>query len=200
MLLEGRTILDCSSLLPGPFLGKLLAQRGAKVIKVENPERPDGARAMGGGAFYRDLNEMKEIVNLEFGTDAFRALVRKADGLIEGFRPQAKKKLGLDEETLHALNPKLCIASLVGYPEDGPWRDRAGHNLNFEAVTGCLSLFGEMPALPLADLFAAYEGALSLTAAIDATARGDRGRRVVVSMSESLKQVQSGLIRQYQET
>jgi alpha-methylacyl-CoA racemase len=200
MHLKGRLILDCSSLLPGPFLGKLLALKGARVIKVENPLRPDGAKTM--GAFYSDLNSLKEIISLNMTDPSdsalFHELVRKADGLIEGFRPQAKKKLGLDEETLLKINPKLCIASLVGYPEEGPWRDRAGHDLNFSAVTGCISLFQEMPALPLADLFSSYEGAFALTAAMDAVTRGGNGCRVVVSMSETLKCVQSSLIKEYQ--
>ncbi len=199
MHLQGRTILDCSSLLPGPFVGKLLALRGARVIKVENPLRPDGAKAM--GAFYDDLNSRKEIVSLNL-TDPqdiqeFHQLVRQADGLIEGFRPQAKKKLGLDEQTLLNVNPKLSILSLVGYPEDGPWRDRAGHDLNFSAVTGCASLFHEMPALPLADLFSAYEGAFALIAALDSVARGGPGSRVVISMSETLKGVQSNLVAEF---
>jgi len=200
MHLNGRLILDCSTLLPGPFLGKLMAVKGARVIKVENPLRPDGAKDM--GAFYSDLNDLKEKValNLMDSNDRtrFHELVKQADGLIEGFRPQAKKKLGLDEATLHQINPRLCIVSLVGYPEDGPWRDRAGHDLNFSAVTGCASLFHEMPALPLADLFSAYEGAFALTAALDAVARGAKGSRTVVSMSETLKDVQSCLVKDYQ--
>jgi len=202
--LHGRLILDCSALLPGPFIGKLLAKNGARVIKIENPHRPDGAKAMAGGAFYADLNEEKEILTLDLTVNAdrkrFHELVRQAHGLIEGFRPAAKKKLGLDESTLHAVNPKLCIASLVGYPEDGPWRDRAGHDLNFSAVTGAASLFHEMPALPLADLFSAYEGAFQLTAAMDAASRGAPGRRLVISMSETMTVVQSCLIRTYHKT
>jgi crotonobetainyl-CoA:carnitine CoA-transferase CaiB-like acyl-CoA transferase len=198
--LHGRVILDCSALLPGPFLGKLLRQQGARVLKLENPARPDGARSM--GALFDDLNEDKEPVSIDIVAERarFHELVRKADGLIEGFRPEAKAKLGLDEKTLLGVNPRLCIASLVGYPEDGPWRDRAGHNLNFEAVTGCLSLFHEMPALPLADLFCAFEGALAMACAFDSVARGGPGRRVSISMSRSLEHVQSGLVRVYQST
>src|SRR4051812_15222925 len=120
--LEGRVILDCSALLPGPLIGKLLVQRGARVIKIENPNAPDGARKM--GTFYTDLNEGKEVILLDLltqeGQGKFVNLVQTADGIIEGFRPQAKKKLGLDSATLHHVNPRLCIASLVGYPEDGP--------------------------------------------------------------------------------
>jgi crotonobetainyl-CoA:carnitine CoA-transferase CaiB-like acyl-CoA transferase len=197
-----RLILDCSTLLPGPFLGKLVAQRGMRVLKIENPDRPDGAREM--GAYYEDLNSMKELVWLNLtkpGDQArFRELVAQADGVIEGFRPAAKKKLGLDEETLHALNSRLTILSLVGYPEDGPWRDRAGHDMNFQAVTGCLSLFEQLPALPLADLFAAYEGALSLVAALDECTRTGRGKRVVVSMSGALENMQSIWVREYRRT
>lgn len=200
--LQGRTILDCSALLPGPLIGKLLALEGARVLKIENPHKPDGARAM--GTFYQDLNSLKEVIEIDILSDSgrheFHQLVRSADGLIEGFRPETKLKLGLTEQHLHSINPKLCIVSLVGYPEESSWRDRPGHDLNFGALSGCLSLFKEMPALPLADLFGAYEGALALTSALDATARGSSGSRRVVSLLEVLKKVQSSVVSDYQAT
>lgn len=200
-----RLILDCSALLPGPLAGKLLAQQGARVLKIESPERPDPAREMGNGIYYRDLNALKELIWISLiepeGRARFHELVRQADGLIEGFRPQAKLKLGLDEATLHAVNPKLCILSLVGFPEDGPSRDRAGHDINFQALTGCLSLFEELPGLPLADLLSAYEGALSLSCAIDLASRQNgRGKRCVVSMTDTLKGAQSKFAAEYRET
>lgn len=201
-LLKGRLILDCSALLPGPFIGKIFAAQGARVVKIENPTQVDGSRRMGGA--YQDLNEEKEIVPLNLkdplDREKFQEWVRKADGLIEGFRPQAKKRLGLDEETLLGINPRLCIVSMVGYPEDSTWKDRAGHDINFAATTGCISLFKEMPALPLADLFGAYEGAFALAAALDSVARGKPGTRVVVSFTETLVEVQSVLIREYRES
>jgi len=127
--LAGLTILDCSVLLPGPFIGKLLIDQGARVIKIENPNRPDPVRELGAGCFYEYLNQEKELVLLDLttveGKATFHDLVRNAHGLIDSFCPSAKKKLGLDEESLHAINPKLCIASLVGYPEDSPMKDRA---------------------------------------------------------------------------
>ena len=177
-----------------------MAQRGARVIKVENPLKPDRAKAMS-PPLYADLNHLKEVISLNLldqnDRSHFNQLLKQADGLIEAFRPEAKRRLGLDPETLHKVNSKLCIASLVGYPEDGPWKDRAGHDLNFAAVSGCASLFHEMPALPLADLFSAYEGALALTTAMDGVTRGAAGSRVVVSMSETLKNVQSCLVSEY---
>lgn len=202
--MKGRLVLDCSTLLPGPFMAKLLAQQGARVVKIENPDRPDPARTLN-PAYYADLNDCKELVKLNLTVEAdrakFRKLVAQADGLIEGFRPAAKKKLGLDEASLHAANPRICILSLVGYPEDGPWRDRAGHDLNFEALTGLLSLFKEMPAIPLADFFGSFEGALSLACAMDETSRnGGKGRRIVISLMETLLRIQSRLIREYRET
>lgn len=200
--LQGRLILDCSALLPAPFVGKLLALKGARVLKIENPNRPDPARNM--GPYYRDINDCKELVELDItspeGRARFHDLVRQADGLIEGFRPSAKKKLGLDEETLLKVNPKLVIGSIIGYPEQGPWKDRAGHDMNFGAVTGVLSLFNEMPALPLADLFAAYDCALSMAAQLDQVARGGQGGRIPTSMTEALLQTQSVLIREHQES
>jgi alpha-methylacyl-CoA racemase len=200
--LHGRLILDCSALLPGPFIGKLLAEMGARVIKVENPFLPDGARAM--GSSYQNLNECKERVELNLKDTQDRQIfdqwVAKAHGLIEGFRPQAKIKLGLDEATLLQTNPKLCITSLVGYPEKGPKKDRAGHDLNFSAATGLISLFNEMPALPMADLFSAYAGAFAMAAALDSVARGGPGRRMVISMTETLESVQGLMIRDFRDT
>ncbi|MGK5084919.1 CaiB/BaiF CoA-transferase family protein [Bdellovibrionota bacterium FG-1] len=202
-VLHGRMILDCSALLPGPRIGKILAQKGARVLKLESPSKPDRAKSM--GPFYDDLNSLKEIIPLEFAPGAdgrarFEELVREAHGLIEGFRPETKRKLGLDAETLHRLNPKLCIVSLVGYPEDGPWRDRVGHDMNFQALTGCLSMFNDLPGLPLADLFGAHEGALAMVCAMDAVSRGEPGRRVCVSLAETLKEVQSSSIAVYRAT
>jgi crotonobetainyl-CoA:carnitine CoA-transferase CaiB-like acyl-CoA transferase len=175
---------------------------GAEVFKIESPRHPDGSKAMGDAYTY--LNRGKKIVTLDL-TDpkdrgAFHERVRGAHGLIEAFRPQAKAKLGLDEKSLLGVNPKLCIGSLVGYPEHGPWRDRAGHNLNFEAVAGTISMFKEMPTLPLADLFAAYTAALRLTAAMDQAERTGRGSRQVVSMSRVLAEMQGLWVHEFHKT
>ncbi|MCM2277629.1 MAG: CoA transferase [Oligoflexia bacterium] len=203
MPLSGRTILDCSTLLPGPFIGKLLALKGARVLKVESPDRPDPARQLG-RTLYDDLNELKELVPLNLTREADRArfhgLLGRADALIEGFRPATRLKLGLDEASLRAVNPRLCILSLVGFPEGDARAGRAGHDLNFEALTGMLSLFDEMPGLPLAELFGAYDGAFSLLAALDRVARGGEPSRVVMSFYDTLRAIQSRLAREYRAT
>jgi len=199
--LEGKLILDCSMLLPGPFVAKLLWQQGARVIKIENPNRPDPARLM--GAFYQDLNGMKELRSIDItssaGREEFQSLVKQAHGLIEGFRPETKLKLGLDEASLLKNNPTLIIGSIVGFPEAGPWRNRAGHDINFQATSGLLSLSHEMPPLPWADLFASYQAALSISALLCSQNKASPGRRVAVSMTEALIEVQSLLFAQFQQ-
>ena len=200
--LEGRRILDCSTLLPGPFVGKILADLGAEVLKIESPDRPDPARAM--GAFYDELNQSKRLILLNLKKDDDRArfseLVRTADGLIEGFRPEAKRKLGLDESSLKALNPKLCIASITGYPELGTLRDRAGHDINFQAVTGLLSLQQGMPGLPWADFLGAFSASTQLCALLDRAARTGQGGRLEIPLAQALQYTQSILWAEYQAT
>ncbi len=204
--LTSRVILDCSTLFPGALIGKWLAERGARVIKIENPRFPDLTRKAGlkAGSYYEDYNAMKEHVSLDLSSPEerprFHELVAQADALIEGFRPAAKIRLGLDEKTLHGVNRRLCIVSLVGYPEDGPWRDRAGHDLNFQALSGMLSLFGEQPGLPLGEILGAYEGAFSLMCALDEATRTGRGTRVVMSFFETMKRIQSRLVRDFQHS
>ena len=171
---------------------------------MESPLRPDGAKFLS-KTLYDDVNGLKEVVSFNLldrvDRTEFNKLVKVADGLIEGFRPNAKLKLGLDAPSLHSVNPNLCIASVVGFPEDGPRRDHAGHDMNFAAATGLASLSNEMPAMPLADLFTAYEGALSLATAMDGVSRGvSSGTRVVISMSEAIKEAQSVIISEYKAT
>lgn len=202
--LRGRTILDCSAGWPGPFMGRLLMENGARIIKVENPKRADVARTVGG--HYDWLNENKEIRKLDLtsseGRSDFAALVRSADGLIEGYRPRARAKIGLDEEALLSINPRLCIVSLVGYPEDGPLKDRPGHEINYQALSGISSIFNGMAGLAVSDFFTAYEGALAMLSAIDYLTRNTnaRGKRIVLSIYGVSQKIQWPLINDYKET
>lgn len=200
--LHGRTILDCSILLPGPFTAKLLADQGAQVIKIENPDRPDPVREL--GPFYDEINGCKKIVwlNLKKETDQaqFAELVRQADGLVEAFRPQAKTRLGLDAKRLHSLNPKICIASIVGYPENSSWQNRAGHDINFQAVTGLLSMMQGLPGIPFADVLTCFNAAFAMSSMLDAAARGKTHQISSVSMSDTLLKAQSLWISEYRQT
>lgn len=196
--LDGLRVLDLSRLLPGPFLTGLLAELGADVVKVEEPGGGDYARwtapvVEGVGYAFAAVNRGKRSVALDLkdprGVEVARRLAARADVLVESFRPGVMDRLGLGEEDLAALNPRLVRVSLVGYPA-GPLREAAGHDVNYESVAGILSLQGgpERPvagAVPLADVAGALYAATGLLAALHERSRTGRGRRVEVALSEA---------------
>ena len=138
-LLSGLRVLDLTRNLPGPFATRLLADLGATIVKVEPPEG-DPARPL--AALFEALNHGKECRSIDFRSsadlDRLRAWVREADVLLDSFRPGVLQGLGLDAATLHALNPRLVMVSITGYGQHGPWAQKAGHDLNFMALSGVL--------------------------------------------------------------
>src|SRR3974390_2305742 len=148
--LEGIRILDTTRLLPGALATQYLADFGADVIKIEQPGVGDYARhlfaAGGGNPVFTATNGGKRSVAIDLkqaaGRDAFLALARTADVLIESFRPGVMDRLGLGYEVLHAGNPKLIYLALTGYGQSGAMRDAAGHDINYLAGSGALDLIG----------------------------------------------------------
>ena len=138
-LLSGLRVLDLTRNLPGPFATRLLADLGATIVKVEPPEG-DPARPL--AALFEALNHGKECRTIDFRSsadlDRLRAWVQEADVLLDSFRPGVLQGLGLDAATLHAQNPRLVMVSITGYGQHGPWAQRAGHDLNFMALSGVL--------------------------------------------------------------
>ena len=138
-LLSGLRVLDLTRNLPGPFATRLLADLGATIVKVEPPEG-DPARPL--AALFEALNHGKECRTIDFRSsadlDRLRAWVQEADVLLDSFRPGVLQGLGLDAATLHALNPRLVMVSITGYGKHGPWAQKAGHDLNFMALSGVL--------------------------------------------------------------
>ncbi len=201
LLLEGITILDLTRLLPGPYGTMLLADLGAEVIKIEEPEVGDYARefppSVGGeGAAFQAVNRNKKSVALnlkaEAGKAVFRRLAATADAVVEQFRPGVMDRLGLGWESLKALNPSLVYCALTGFGQDGPYRNRVGHDINYVAIGGLLHLTGleggppVLPGVPVADLSAGMTAALGILAALLARARVGEGRFVDVSMLDSV--------------
>ncbi len=179
--LAGVRILDLSHLLPGPFCTMLLADFGADVIKVEEPHRGDHIREWyprigRNSGFHVVLNRNKRSLTLNLksvaGQDIFRQLARQADVVLEGFRPGVMARLGLDYGSLRAINPRLIYGSLSGYGESGPRFQRAGHDINYLALSGVLSYSGwdgrpTLSGVQIADLgggalLAAFSIALAL--------------------------------------
>ena len=198
--LEGLKILDLSRLLPGPYASLVLADLGATVVKVEDPQGGDYLRHMpphlgDEGAMFLALNRDKKSIVLDLkspqGAAALRRLARVFDVLIEGFRPGVMERLGLSYEALRAENPGLVYCSLSGYGQTGPDRLRAGHDLNYVARAGVLGLSGEsgetpaMPGAQLGDVGGALFALVGLLAAVIGQRGGGGGRGVDISMTES---------------
>lgn len=162
--LEGLVVLDLTRLLPGPLCTMLMGDYGAEVIKIEDLEAGDPTRFVGrflegSGTFFRVLNRNKKsfAVNLktEAGCKILKELAGRADVLVEGFRPGVMDRLGLGYESLAEINPRLVYASISGYGQEGPYRERAGHDINYAALSGLLDLSaaeGSAPRVPTAQV------------------------------------------------
>ncbi|SHJ98380.1 CaiB/BaiF CoA transferase family protein [Halomonas caseinilytica] len=163
--LEGVVVLDMSRVLAGPWAGQLLADMGARVIKIEHPERGDDTRGWGppwweGGAnaerlaaYYLSANRGKRSLAVDIATEEGQALVRElaagADVLLENFKVGGLAKYGLDPASLRERNPRLIACSITGFGQDGPYAGRAGYDFMIQAMGGLMSLTGEPDGMPM---------------------------------------------------
>ena len=200
--LAGITVLDFSTLLPGPLAGLILAEAGASVIKIERPGQGDEMRAYepklgGDSANFALLNRGKRSIALDLkdprGRDRLTTLIRKADVLIEQFRPGVMDRLGLGYEALRPENPRLIFCSITGYGQSGPKAQVAGHDLNYIAETGLLGLSAGAdgaPVIPpalIADIAGgAYPAVINILLALQQRARTGEGCRLDVAMTDQL--------------
>lgn len=147
--LEGVRVLDLSRLLPGPFATQLLADYGAEVLKIEEPGTGDYLRtfsplADGECTFFLHLNRNKKSLVLDLkkpeAREVFRKLAQGADVVVESFRPGVMDRLGIGYEALRAENRRLIYCALTGYGQDGPYADKAGHDVNYMGLSGTLGL------------------------------------------------------------
>ncbi len=147
--LAGVTIIELAGIGPGPFAAMMLADHGARVIRVERAS----SRSTVGDAGNRDiLNRNREVVAADLkspeGIAQVRDLVRSADGLIEGFRPGVMERLGLGPDVLLADNPKLVYGRMTGWGQTGPYAPYAGHDINYIALSGALHSYGRAGGKP----------------------------------------------------
>lgn len=198
--LAGVTVLEVGAFMAAPFATMQMADLGARVIKIENPEGGDPVRATGpfvngeSSPFVR-LNRNKESVALDLktpeGNAAFRRLAATADVVVENLRPGAMRRLGLDHETLRAANPRLVYASASGWGQDGPLAGHPGLDIMAQARSGLMSITGHPggePAkvgVPICDLTCALYVALAVTAALREREVSGEGQYIDVSLMEA---------------
>jgi alpha-methylacyl-CoA racemase len=198
--LTGLKVLDLSRLLPGPYATLVLADLGATVDKVEEPEGGDYIRQMpplreDESALFYGLNRNKRSMTLNLkapeGREALKRLVRGYDVLVESFRPGVMDKLGVGEAALRAENPRLIYCAISGYGQTGPDRLKAGHDINYVARAGVLGYGGAAggaPAFPGVQMGDIGGGSLfalvGILAALHERERTGRGRLVDISMTE----------------
>jgi crotonobetainyl-CoA:carnitine CoA-transferase CaiB-like acyl-CoA transferase len=193
--LTGLRVLDLTELLPGPYATQQMSEMGAEVIKVERPSG-DAARAMFPGLFAAVNRGKKSIcLNLKDDPDraAFLRLARRADVVIEGYRPGVTARLGIDYETLSTINPGLIYCSISGYGQTGPARDWPGHDLNYAAMAGAVAISGApdgppeyTTGVPIGDLSAATYAIITILAALRARDTTGRGQYLDVAITDAM--------------
>lgn len=186
--LAGFRILSLAEQYPGPFATLMLADLGADVILVERPTAGDPARAY--PTFFRALARNKRSVCLDLknpgGKDQFLKLIERADVVLEGFRPGKLAALGLGAADLRAIHPKLIYASLTGFGQTGPYRDRPAHDLSYQAVAGHLAPVDALPALPYGDLCGGMYAAMAIVTALLDRERTGEGSTLDIAIADGL--------------
>lgn len=195
--LEGVRVLDLSRMLPGPYCSMMLADLGAEVIKIEEPKIGDPTRRSppmidGQSAPFNQINRNKKSIAIDLkqaeGRDIFLKLASTADCVLEQFRPGVVDRLGINYAAVAGVNPRIVYCSLTGFGQDGPHRERSGHDLNYLALSGVLGLTTDergkpvIPGVQVADLAGGMIAGFAILAALLARERTGRGQYVDVSM------------------
>jgi crotonobetainyl-CoA:carnitine CoA-transferase CaiB-like acyl-CoA transferase len=198
--LEGIRVLDLSRLLPGPYCTMLLGDLGAEVIKIETPLAGDYARTIpdtyGGSTMFETINRNKKSVAINYrhprGQELLLQLAKTSDVMIETFRPGAAKRWGIGYEAMTQVNPRIVYCSLSGYGQDGPYANRAGHDLNYIAIGGLLALNGASggppipPGVQIADLGGGMLAAIAILAMLVGRQSAGQGAYLDVAMIDAV--------------
>ncbi|MCC0029933.1 MAG: CoA transferase [Brucellaceae bacterium] len=205
--LAGIRVLELARVLAGPWAGQILADLGADVIKVENPDGGDETRAWGppfltgadgadlSAAYYHATNRGKRSIAADFRTEGGRALVtrlaRHADVLIENFKVGGLVKYGLDYASLSALNPRLVYCSITGFGQDGPYAAKPGYDFIIQGMSGFMAITGEPDGVPvkagvaIADIFTGVYAAAGIQAALIHALKTGKGQHVDMALLDT---------------
>ena len=200
--LEGITVLDLTRVLSGPYCTMLLADMGARVIKIEQPGKGDDTRGWGPpflngeSAYFLSVNRNKESVTIDFkhpeGRALLNRLVDRCDVLVENFRPGTLAKLGLDYASLSARHPRLVYCSVSGFGQTGPRRQESGYDAVIQAEGGLMSITGAADGPPfrlgvaIADIVSGMFAAYGISLALLSRERSGRGQEVDIAMLDAV--------------
>ena len=208
--LKSVRVIDLSRVLAGPFCTMLLADMGAEVIKVEEPGRGDDSRGYppfirGASAYFANLNRNKKSVILDLkkkeGKDLLRDLLKTADVLLENFKPGTMEKLGFGYDPIKEINPKLVYASISGFGQFGPYKDRPGYDIIGQAMGGLMSTTGWPDSPPtrtgtaMADILAGLNCSIGILAALKGRERTGVGERIDVALVDSVVSAMETIIQ-----
>src|SRR5216683_3408270 len=213
--LAGIVVVDLTRVLAGPFCTLVLADLGARVVKVERPGSGDDARAIGpfvhgASAYFASVNRGKESVALDLSLEADLATLHRllagADVLIENFRPGVMDRLGLGWEAVHARHPGLVYASVSGFGQTGPYAGRPAYDMVAQAMGGIMSITGHPGGEPtrvgtsVGDITAGLFTAVGILAALHDRAGSGGGRRVDVAMLDCQVAILENALARYAAT
>ncbi len=209
--LQNVLVVDFTRVLAGPFCTMTLADLGARVLKIE-PPGGDEARGMGPfknghSLYFASINRGKEGVVLDLKTDAgreaARALAEKADVLVENYRPGTMERLGLGYESLAELNPRLIYASLSGFGQTGPYRDRGAYDVIVQAMSGMMGITGQLQGPPtrvgasIGDMIPALYTVAGIMGALFERSQTGQGCQLDVSMMDSVFALTENALARY---
>jgi crotonobetainyl-CoA:carnitine CoA-transferase CaiB-like acyl-CoA transferase len=201
MQLEGIRVVDLTRILAGPFCSMFLADLGAEVIKIEDPDGGDPIRSQGEARngfslYFANFNRNKRSVTLDLRSDDGKAVLRRllatADVLVENYRPGVLDRMGFDRATLESIRPDLIVCRVTGFGMDGPYADRPAFDFIAQAMSGLMSVTGEAEGAPMragppiSDLVAGSYAAMGVLAALIRRGRTGRGEEVSASLTDSM--------------
>ncbi|MGD9829829.1 MAG: CaiB/BaiF CoA transferase family protein, partial [Hyphomicrobiaceae bacterium] len=196
-ILSPYTVLDLTRVRSGPTCVRQLADWGANVIKIEEPAT-DTKGGLGGprsGPDFQNLHRNKRAITLNLkapeGVELFKKLAAKADVIVENYRPDVKKRLGIDYDTIAAINPRIVYASISGFGQDGPYRDRPGFDQIAQGMGGLMSITGEpgrgpmRVGIPIADLTSGIFASQGVLLALLERERSGKGQWIKTSLLQA---------------
>ena len=214
-LLDGVVVLDLTRVLAGPYCGAILADMGATVIKVENPKGGDDSRSMGpfvndNSVYFANFNRSKVGCTLNLkdpeAKEIFKEMVKKADIVIENYRPGTMEKLGLGYDVLKEVNPAIIYGAVSGFGHTGPLSKRAGYDIVGQAMGGLMSTTGwpggkpTRVGTPMGDVLGGLNLTIGVLAALVNRQKTGLGEKVDIALVDSVASAMENITMIYQST